>query len=583
MARSPRGAFQFRTKTPRSRAQVWSHGWPIALLVSGCVERNTVSVDAGVGSANAGSSDAAVRTGDHAGETSRVNDVTSSLDVRTSATSPDATHSGVEITPSTSEREVMSDSGASVTSASLDAALLPDAGASAQLDSTAEPEAATTSLVDTSHECESNGAAVSSAGASGAAGDAGYDVCGEAGFAGCYEPEPDAGLLLCGNGAVDRDANEECDDGNAAALDGCNACHVEPDWRCEPGKPCVSLLADQPCTDGCWAGDACIEVNSGVTCACPAVQPNVCAAVYLRSHPAFEGSRSCSASDVDADGATIIGTCYEASWQPFPVVWRRGSPPARLAARGLGGVVSADGSILAWSNDRTVTLMPPGTALSDQAFVAHPWGMNASGSTIVGQAFIWSQSGGAIQLFSPDGGTLSAFAYDVAEVDSPWGGRVVGSAEDADGNHWAAMWTMSGAPTWLDRLNGTTGSEAHAISADGSVVVGQVGSDDETEAVRWTSNGIERIGPQGAYAVNANGTRIAGHDHLGAWLYDDVTGLRRVKDVLVDLGMSLENWGPLSVSAMSSDGRTLVGSAQYLGDDQTNFQPRVISVYLPVE
>ena len=53
----------------------------------------------------------------------------------------------------------MSDSGASLTSASLDAALLPDAVASAQLDSTAEPEPATTYLVDTSHEFESNAAA----------------------------------------------------------------------------------------------------------------------------------------------------------------------------------------------------------------------------------------------------------------------------------------------------------------------------------------------------------------------------------------------------------------------------------------
>lgn len=415
-------------------------------------------------------------------------------------------------------------------------------------------------------------------------GDAGLGWCGEAGIAACIEPEPepDAGLR-CGNGILEREEGEECDDGNLATLDGCSDCLVTSGWRCDPGRPCFRLVEDQRCTNGCWAGDACIEASSGVGCACPTVTPDVCGEVYFRSFPLPDESRNCWGTDVAADGSTIVGTCFDvSSWEVFfPVVWRRGMPPARLAERGYGRTVSANGSAFVTAFLGTVTLHPSNAVISEKAFVDSPWGMNQDGSTVVGDAFIWNQIEGAVQLVSPDGETFGGTAKDIAEVDSPFGGRVVGAARDEHGAYWAAVWTMSGVASWLPKLEGATGAQAHAISADGSVIVGQVLVGGGSEAVRWTSNGVERLGPHGAYAVNSDGSLIAGHDSHGVWLYDDTSGLRRLNEILTDLGMDMSDWGSLSVSALSLDGRTIVGTGQYLGDDQTNFLPRAIAAYLP--
>ncbi len=57
---------------------------------------------------------------------------------------------------------------------------------------------------------------------------------------------------MCGDGAVDADRMEECDDGAATSGDGCSdLCTLEPGWACPfPGLPCEAAA----CGDGIVAG-----------------------------------------------------------------------------------------------------------------------------------------------------------------------------------------------------------------------------------------------------------------------------------------------------------------------------------------
>jgi cysteine-rich repeat protein len=46
----------------------------------------------------------------------------------------------------------------------------------------------------------------------------------------------------CGNGILEPEKGEACDDGNLVNGDGCNYfCQVEPDWICIDGKICINV------------------------------------------------------------------------------------------------------------------------------------------------------------------------------------------------------------------------------------------------------------------------------------------------------------------------------------------------------
>ena len=72
----------------------------------------------------------------------------------------------------------------------------------------------------------------------------------------------------CGDGIIQTDLGEECDDGNRIGGDGCSGiCKIEPNWTCPtPGKPCVSLIV---CGDGKReTGEGCDDgnLNNGDGC-----------------------------------------------------------------------------------------------------------------------------------------------------------------------------------------------------------------------------------------------------------------------------------------------------------------------------
>jgi fibro-slime domain-containing protein len=90
---------------------------------------------------------------------------------------------------------------------------------------------------------------------------------------------PEAG---CGSGKID--GSEACDDGNQKDGDGCSStCTVEPGWTCaKPGKPCVASTAPGVCGDGsvdfgeqCDDGNA--EPDDGCSATCHTEPHYLCA------------------------------------------------------------------------------------------------------------------------------------------------------------------------------------------------------------------------------------------------------------------------------------------------------------------
>ncbi|MEX2308600.1 MAG: SUMF1/EgtB/PvdO family nonheme iron enzyme [Pirellulales bacterium] len=148
-------------------------------------------------------------------------------------------------------------------------------------------------------------------------------------------------------------------------------------------------------------------------------------------------------------------------------------------------------------------------------------GVSDDGSVVVGwsspglttQAFRWTQSTGMVAL--GPGLTVGSRANDVSADGSVVAGRRVRSGGHARPPIIEAFrWTQTGGTVGLGGFE----SNAYAVSADGSVVVGQGASGSRIEAFRWTqTSGMVGLGdlPGGsfesnAYAVSADGSVIVG-------------------------------------------------------------------------
>ena len=164
------------------------------------------------------------------------------------------------------------------------------------------------------------------------------------------------------------------------------------------------------------------------------------------------------------------------------------------------------------------------------------YGVSADGSVVVGtsndgaagfnsRAFRWTQAGGMVSLGVLNGGLHS----DARGVNAD-GGVVIGNAKDgaAANVDSAFRWTQAGGMVSLGMLNGGNYSSAYSVSGDGSVVVGQA-SDGAVgnvgRAFRWTQAGglvtVEQWLRNGgvpvpvdvtdsAYGVSANGSVVVG-------------------------------------------------------------------------
>jgi len=302
------------------------------------------------------------------------------------------------------------------------------------------------------------------------------------------------------------------------------------------------------------------------------------------------GARS-YAQGVSADGAVVAG--YDEAviddegvgGELRALRWTRTggtTPLATLGANSQSLAVSADGRVIVgwtehpngwraakWGADGSLTLL--GTLGGAQSAA---YGVSADGAIVVGwaddasnrrAAVRWQADGTVDDLGVPTGFTISWATGASAD------GSTLAANAYADRNRWRAFrWNASGWES-LQLPAGYANSEAHALSADGAVIVGRafngLGVEDSV-AVRWTPDGAaESLGTFGgswsiAHGVSENGAVIVGAatDSAGwtrAFRWAAGVGmedLNRVYARLLGDGSFLE-----AAYGVSPDGRYIVG------------------------
>ena len=157
----------------------------------------------------------------------------------------------------------------------------------------------------------------------------------------------------------------------------------------------------------------------------------------------------------------------------------------------------------------------------DGSFDSGATGVSADGRVVVGsgttasgqQAFRWTPGAGLVSLGNLPNGSFKRSAACAVSAD----GAVIVGYGDPVGSGWDTLsgfrWTLADGMTDIGSLEGSTRSLAWGVSADGSVVVGDSGS----QAFRWTrSGGIAGLGvlsgwaSSGAAAVSADGSVVVG-------------------------------------------------------------------------
>jgi len=271
------------------------------------------------------------------------------------------------------------------------------------------------------------------------------------------------------------------------------------------------------------------------------------------------GTKRTVAYDVSADGSVVVGPAF-GDLEGFR--WVLTDP-----ATGSGVMQN----LLGPSGQAIIATYP--TAVSDDGTVVGGWWVTAE----IGQAgFRWDMTNGGtatgeiVSLGTFSGSTGGSVVWGV----SPDGSMLVGSANDG---LWRGFYSIDGEQVTgfgeADSLRPTSASDA---SINGEVIVGfgRIGGDlgNPREAFRWTGEGgTVGLGelPGGevrseAWAVSADGSIIVGlsltEDGETAFIWNHDDGMRDLNDVLTnDYGIVLGGWHLSSAMGISADGLTISG------------------------
>jgi probable HAF family extracellular repeat protein len=239
--------------------------------------------------------------------------------------------------------------------------------------------------------------------------------------------------------------------------------------------------------------------------------------VRLNRLPGWGYSDAYSAS---ADGSVVSGYCYGPN----------GKRAVRWTNANVGGGVMQDlGTLstncgaLSWSQGYG-GVSADGTVISGDS--------TADGGSCSGHVFRWvsNGSGGTMQ----DLGHLPGqYATDSLAFGLSTDGLVVVGSSQAENNDQAFRWTAAGGMQDIGfaLTGGNDWSEADAANADGSVVVGYAGVGNETHAFMWRQD-------LGTVDLNV---------------------------YLPSIGINLTGWLLKFGTALSADGRTIVGYGEHYG------------------
>lgn len=192
--------------------------------------------------------------------------------------------------------------------------------------------------------------------------------------------------------------------------------------------------------------------------------------------------------------------------------------------------------------------------------------VSENAATIVGagfgKAFKW-QDGVMIGLGNLPGGEVSR-----ATGVSSDGRIVVGTGANNEGKIVAVHWveneiaSLPGFPLALNLSVEVTG-----VSADGQMIVGNLNSSPQgLRGFRWTTDSLLEFGTQ-AFAISGDGSTVVGALYADSIIWDDTNGMRILEEVLeTELGLFLGSWKPVQAYAVSFDGQTIAGVARRQSD-----------------
>ncbi|TVR95113.1 MAG: hypothetical protein EA406_14580, partial [Rhodospirillales bacterium] len=281
----------------------------------------------------------------------------------------------------------------------------------------------------------------------------------------------------------------------------------------------------------------------------------------------LEGRNQSVARAVSADGSVVVGQSSFNHWPSEAFRWTADGGMVGLGGGVEGGTyssasgVSADGSVVVGSSGGEAFRWT-----ADGGMVGlGGWrtsAVSADGSVVVGfenfgVVFRWTEADGKEEIyhvFNYDGDT-TAFSADGLVVVGWTDHGCCGSSA----GRMAFRWTADGR---VDRLGGLEGlflppwydtardrSLANAVSADGSVVVGQ--------AWPWSHTNFQQVFDEWGYYWQ----QISAPD-AEAFLWDEAAGMRSLRNLLIDdyaLGEALTGWSLSDATGISADGRTIVG------------------------
>jgi probable HAF family extracellular repeat protein len=203
-------------------------------------------------------------------------------------------------------------------------------------------------------------------------------------------------------------------------------------------------------------------------------------------------------------------------------------------------------------------------------FYSHAFDVSGDGTTVVGisriathdAAFRWKDG---VMTDLAEGTPFESTGLGQARAANHDGSVIVGS-----GWRWE-----NGVVTILPIPEGALWIRAHAVSPDGSVVVGIVTYNTSpltTEALLWRDDQVFPLGdlPGGAFEssaadVSADGRVVVGTGRTAAgdeaFIWTPAAGMRRVREVLIDdFNLDLTGWTLALASGVSADGLTIAST-----------------------